>query len=142
MRHIQRIQRTLLIGIVFAAAACRGDGPTAPPPSPSVAGSYQLTTVDGQNLPVTVVDLGTYRASVASGTLTLSEDGTYLYTVGYQLDDGINIRAQADSDAGTWTLTGGSIALASTQSSFSLSGTVSDNVVRLQSTERLLVFRK
>jgi hypothetical protein len=125
-------------------AACRGDGPPAPPspPSPSVAGSYQLTTVDGHSLPVTVVDLGTYRANVASGTLTLSDDGTYAYVVGYQLDDGIKIRAQADSDAGTWTLTGASIALASTQSSFSLSGTVSDNAVTLEGSGRQLLFRK
>ena len=139
---MRQIQRRLLIGIILAVAACRGDRPTDPPASGSIAGSYQLTTVDGQSLPVTVVDLGTYRANVASGTLTLSDDGTYMYVVGYQLDDGIKIRVQADTDAGTWALTRGSIALASTQSSFSISGTVSDNAVTLEGSGRRLLFRR
>jgi len=123
-------------------AACRGDRPTAPPASPNVAGSYQLTTIDGHNLPVILVDLGTYRESLASSTLTLSGDGTYALTFGYQLDDGITIRATANSDTGTWTARGDSIALASTHGGFALSGTASADTVWLQNSERLLVYRK
>jgi hypothetical protein len=136
------MRRTLLLGIALLVAACRGDQPTAPSNIPSVSGSYQLTTVDGQGLPVTVIDLGTYRANVASGTLTLSGNGTYALEIGYQLDDGIKIRAAATTEAGTWTAANGAISLASTQGSLSRSGTVSGNAVTLQSSERLLVFRK
>jgi hypothetical protein len=131
----------LLLGITLAAAACGGDHPTIPA-SPSVVGSYQLTMVDGNQLPFTILDLGTYRANLASGTLTLSGDGTYLFKVGYQLDDGLKIRASADSDAGTWSAAGDAISLASTHGDVARSGTASSNGIRLQSSARVLEFRR
>lgn len=122
-----------LVGIVLALAACGSDSgsPTAAPAT--VAGTYNLTTVDGQALPFTVVDLGAYQAKLASATLTLQADGTYAFQFAIRIEDSGNIRSVSQTDGGVWNTSAGTVTLTSTQAGFTRTGAVSGGVMTLQS---------
>ena len=131
-----------LVGIVLTLAACGHDsvGPSRNPSA--VAGTYDLTTVDGAVLPFTVLDLGAYRAKLASGTLTLRVDGTYSFQFGIRIEDSGNVRTTANSDGGLWNVNGQAITLASTQGDSARTGTVSGTMMTLQSSIRVFGLTK
>ncbi len=131
-----------LLAITLTLAACGHDsvGPSADPPT--IAGSYNLTTVDGLVLPFTVLDLGAYQAKLASGTLTLSADGTYSLELGIRIEDSGNVRMASSTDGGLWNVTGQTLTLASTRGDISRTGTVSGNMMTLQSSVRVFGLTK
>ena len=131
-----------LLGIAFTLAACGHDG-VGPSPTPStIPGTYNLTTVDGQVLPFTALDLGAYKAKLVSGTLSLSADGTYSFQFGIRIEDSGNVRTAADSDGGLWNVNDNAMTLASTRGDISRTGTVSGNVMTLQSSSRVFGLTK
>jgi hypothetical protein len=132
----------LLLGIALTLAACGSDAAVTPPPEASISGSYQLTTVDGQTLPFTAIDLGTYKAQIVSGVLALDTNSTYSLTFDVSLDDGVKLRTVTEGDAGQWSMSGSAINLASARDTTSWTGTVSGNVITIQSSTRVLVLRK
>ena len=131
-----------LLGIVFTLAACGHDsvGPSLAPST--IAGTYDLTTVDGQVLPFTALDLGAYQAKLVSGTLKLSTDGTYSFQFSIRIEDSGNVRTAADSDSGLWNVNDNAVTLASTQGDISRTGTVSGTVMTLQSSIRVFGLTK
>ena len=131
-----------LLGIVFTLAACGHDGVGPSPPSSTIAGTYDLTTVDGQVLPFTALDLGAYQAKLVSGTLKLSTDGTYSFQFSIRIEDSGNVRTAADSDSGLWNVNDNAVTLASTQGDISRTGTVSGTVMTLQSSIRVFGLTK
>ena len=139
------MRRILFLGIAFTLAACGRNDVVSPPASPTpsaISGSYQLTTIDGQNLPFLVVEIGAYQARLVSGTLNLNANGTYSLEFTLRLDDSGNARASTDRDVGVWNITRDSIALVSTAGDLAKTGTVSGNVITLQASSRVLVLRK
>ena len=132
----------LLAGIILTLAACGSDsvGPSAAPAT--VAGAYNLTTVDGQALPFTVLDLGAYQAKLASATLNLKPDGTYSFQFGIRIEDSGNVRSQSDSDAGVWEKSANTITLTSNEGSVTRTGTLAGGVMTLQSGPLVLGLRK
>jgi hypothetical protein len=135
------MRRNLLVAVALALAACGQDGSAGPIPSP-IPGSYNLTMVDGQVLPINVVDLGAYKAYIVSGTLDLNSDGTYYIDFDVRVEDSGNIRTQTLDDVGLWNVMDDSITLASTRGSISRTGTLSGDAITLQSGGRVLVLRK
>ena len=131
-----------LLGIALTLVACGHDS-VGPSPTPStIPGTYNLTTVDGQVLPFTALDLGAYQAKLVSGTLTLRSDGTYALQFGIRIEDSGNVRTAAESDGGLWNVNEKAITLASTQGDSARTGTVSGNVITLQSSIRVFGLTK
>jgi len=93
-----------LLGLAFTLAACGHDSVAPTPTQSTVPGTYSLTTVDGQVLPFTVIDLGAYQAKLASGTLSLRADGSYSMQFGIRIEDSGNLRTAANSDDGLWNV--------------------------------------
>ena len=134
------MRRMLVLGLVLTVGACAANA-TDPRP-PSISGSYELTIVDGQSLPVTLLDLGAYRLQVVSGTLTMDPGGTYAQELGLRIEDSGNVRTSTDSDAGRWTVVGDSITLVSDGGGFSRTGTVVGDAITLQSSAWVFRLRK
>lgn len=127
------MRTSTLLGIALTLAACGSDGvgPAAAPTA--VAGTYNLTTVDGQALPFTVLDLGAYQAKLASAALDLKADGTYSFEFGIRIEDSGNIRSTSQSDAGVWSKSGNTVTLTSSEGSVARTGNVSGALMTLQS---------
>jgi hypothetical protein len=89
--------------------------------------------MDGQALPVTVLDLGAYKAKLASGTLNLKADGTYSFEYGIRIEDSGNVRSQLDIDGGSWTKRADTITLTNSAGSLTQTATLSGAVMTLHS---------
>lgn len=136
------MRRILSVAIAFTLAAC-GHDTTGPSPTPSrIPGTYDLTMVDGQPVPLTVFEVGAYRATLVSGTLTLHADGLYSLDLDTRIDDSGNVRHQTDRDAGLWNARDAALTLASTQRGIARTGLVSGDGITLHSSSRVLVLRK
>jgi hypothetical protein len=107
-----------------------------------VAGTYNLTTVNGQALPFTVLDLGAYQAKLASAALDLKSDGTYSFDFGIRIEDSGTLRSTSQSDAGVWTRSGNTVTLTSSEGSVARFGTVSGDVMTLQSSRYVFALTK
>ena len=131
-----------LVAIAITLTACGHDsvGPTAVPAT--ATGTYTLTSLDGTVLPVTVLDLGAYKAKLASGTLTLRSDSSYTFEFGIRIEDSGNIRSQTDSDDGRWNVNGNAITLSSTRANNDKTGTVSGNDMTLQTSGKVFALTK
>ena len=136
------MRNILLIGITIILAACGSDVVSLPSTPTSISGSYQLRTVDGHDLPALVLEVGEYQASLLSGTLTLNANSTYTFEFNVRLDETGNPRTTTVSEAGSWNLTRDSITLAATAGAVARTGTVSGNVITLESSNITMVLRK
>jgi hypothetical protein len=119
MQSPLKIASRLLLSLVLAgAAACSGDdggstGPSTPPPSQDVSGSYDLTQVrtqanlggGGSGLPVTFIDGSGDHVTFVSGTLIMDENG------GFDLKIQVTFNGNPSelTDYGTYSAAGGSI---------------------------------
>lgn len=138
------MRRIVLIGITLILAACGRDDLVSIPSNPNpanISGSYQLKTFDGHDLPVLVAEVGAYQASLISGTLNLNANSTYSLEFNVRLDETGNPRMSTVSEAGSWNVTRDSITLAA-NAGFTRTGTVSGNVISVQSSGITLVLRK
>ena len=77
---MRRLLAALALVVVLPLSACDLTGP-----SDTIHGTYKLRTVDGRTLPWLAIRAGADRIEIASGQVTLNEDGTYqdvtIYTV-------------------------------------------------------------
>jgi hypothetical protein len=110
MRVPRLVAATVLAG-GLASLAC--SGPTDP--NQAIAGTYHLSSINGQNLPyVWVSQDPNNQISFASGTLTLNADGTFVdETVFTVLVDG-QPQSQQLVAAGNWLLQGPTLTLTPT----------------------------
>ena len=103
------MRRTLLVGFALMVAAC-GDstGPTA------IVGRWELTAIEGQTLPVTLLPAsgGGCSLDIQSGELTLKDGGTYTASRQFgQLFQGGLFCPSSQIEWGTYTTTGQTITL-------------------------------
>jgi hypothetical protein len=94
----------LLLGFALMfSVACLGDGMTG---SSSVTGSYTLRTINGSNLPYTVVGTG---MEIVDETITLYEGFTYIKSGHTRTTTNGQVTTQTTNDSGTYGLQGTSI---------------------------------
>jgi len=120
MRNTMKIAAHLLLGVALAGAgACSGaaDGPTGPAPgteppdtphTPSVAGTYMLTLVNGGPLPAllwyddTATDMDA-EMYILEGSIVLRSDGTFRSTSVSQLViEGVGEQVKTSINEGTY----------------------------------------
>jgi hypothetical protein len=107
---LRRLAFTLAAAIPLLVAAC-SDSPTSP--SAAIEGTYSLRTVNGQNVPVTVAQMGADRADITGGSLTLNNNGTFTGQLEFRfVFSGIRAN-QSESLSGTWTADGNTLTLSS-----------------------------
>jgi hypothetical protein len=97
------MQRLLLGFALMFSVACLGDGMTG---SSSVTGSYTLRTINGSNLPYTVVGTG---MEIVDETITLYEGFTYIKSGHTRTTTNGQVTTQTTNDSGTYGLQGTSI---------------------------------
>ena len=112
---IRPLAFALLCATLVVAAACGGsDFPENP--DVSVAGTYNLRTVNNQSLPFTMPD----GSNLASYRIVALDDGTWTSVAVY----GKNVNGQTETDSvsdhGTWTLK---------STTFSMTSAVTNSVV-------------
>jgi len=143
---MRRTLRLVLVLVSALAAACSGDGPTGSSEE-RVAGTYTMTQVNGQNLPMTVFQSSAGRVEVTSGTLVLRADRSYTETVQIRIIPvGESARNDQAIENGTYTMSGTSITFTVPPSGgepgYSYSGSVNGNVLTYSSEGVSATYRK
>lgn len=95
---------TFTLAAVFLAS-CGSDGGTTAPTSSSIAGTWNLTTINGSPLPF-VVQATNPKVEVLSDQLVVNANGTFTETGQLRLTQGGTVVNQAVVGAGTYTLDG------------------------------------
>lgn len=127
MRPIRTL--TALAALTFvglATVACNAltdEGDAA-----DVAGSYTLASVDGNQLPHEISD-GTGSLIINSGTLTLTEGGSYTTSITGQ--DTVGSETWTDTFSGTYTVDGSGIVLIQADDFYPQPGAVSTDAVTI-----------
>lgn len=72
-------------------------------PGGTIHGTYTLQTVDGGMLPWLAVQVGSDRVEIASGQVTLNEDGTYEDVLIYTVTENGAVLSDTERYEGTFT---------------------------------------
>jgi len=111
MRPLTRLVTVLL---VTAAVAC-GDKNNVVAPIGSIAGTWNLQTVDGRPLPVTLDQTGDTIVELTAITMTLtastSSSGSFSLSSTIRLTENGQSTSQTNSVSGTYSLNGAALSL-------------------------------
>lgn len=107
MRVLTKIATFALLGL--AAAACGGDGINEPA---SIAGTYNLQTIDGQAPPVVVYEDAAAKVEIVSGNFVLSANGSFTTNVTFRVTENGQVSTQSESFPGTYTVNGSTVTFA------------------------------
>ena len=106
-RRLRSLGFVSTFAVLAVAGACGGDSPSGPGAS-KPDGTYILSTVNGNGLPVAIFADTNYTYEVVSGSLTLTTGKFSMVTTFRQTVTG-NVSTFVDSTGGTWVLTGTSV---------------------------------
>ena len=80
--------------------AC-GDDPVGPD---SIAGTYQLNTINGQPLPFTLIEDGSDRLELIAGTIVLRSNSTFTDSTTLRLTSGTTVQTEPTVATGTFAI--------------------------------------
>jgi hypothetical protein len=119
-------------------AGCDSDDTTGPTQS-SVAGTWNLTTVNGSALPYTLQP--TPKIEILSDQLVVSANGTFTESTQIRFTNGTTVTTETIPDAGTYSLNGTSATFIYNDGSTG-AGTISGNTLTVAAPGLSLVYQK
>ena len=138
-----KIRHAVVAAAAFATIACGGDSSTGPN---SIVGTFNLSTVNGKPLPVTLVDSingqPIFTVVIKSpSSLTINSGGTFAFTLtATATEPGMAPMTATQTVNGTYTLTGSTVVL--TANGETITGSWSGDTITLNDTGDILVFRR
>jgi hypothetical protein len=139
-----RALRKLATAFTLATAglACGGGDSTGP--STSIAGTYTLRTVNGGNLPYTLIQVGADKLEITAGSIALNADNTFSDRITVRATDGGSVETEEFVAVGTYTVNGTTVTLTERESGDSYSLAHSGNSLTQieQEFQVTLVYRK
>ena len=134
--------RRILVSVFTAAtvllSACGSDSTTAPTPT-SIAGTWNLTTVNGAALPFVLQ--ASPKIEILSDQIVILANGSFTQSTQARLTNGTTITTQTIPDGGTYSLNGTAATFTFTDGG-SETATVSGNSMTIAETGLSLVYNK
>lgn len=134
------IRRTfLLVALMSVVAVGCND---ASGPGGGITGTYTLRTVNGQNVPFVLIQIGqTYKFEILSGQLVLNENGTFSESLSVRETENSTVSTETETTTGTWTRTNNSISFTDSENT-TYSGAISDDTITFTAEQIVVVYRK
>ncbi len=128
------------MAVIALTAACGGgdDGINEPA---SIAGTYNLQTLDGQAPPVVVVDETGFKLEIVSGNFVLAGNKTFTTNVVFRITADNAVSTEAESFSGTYMVTGSTVAFTYSDGDID-SATLAGNTLTFTDGGSTAVFRK
>ena len=105
---VRRILMVLGISVLFAGLSACGSDSTGPKDTDWL-GTYALETVEGQNLPAVLIQIGNDKLEITAGSIRLNEDQTFSASLTFRTTEGGNVTTDTESDTGTYTKNGNAL---------------------------------
>ena len=128
----------VLIGIAIMAACGDSTGPS----ETNISGTYELQTINGQNLPFTLLIVGTYQLEIAAGSVTINANGTYEESTTVREIDGSSTTTTTETSSGTWTRTNNAVTFVDGEDQTSLTGALSGSTLTFSEEGSTLVYQR
>ena len=138
MRVFAKMVAMAVLGL--AAAACGGgdDGINEPV---SIAGTYNLQTIDGEAPPVVVYEEPGFKVEITSGNFILAASGSFSTTVVWRLTEDNVVTTETETFLGTYTVNGPTVNFAYSDGD-SDSATLAGNTLTFTDAGTTVVFRR
>jgi hypothetical protein len=134
------MRRLMLALGAVTLLACGGDSTG---PGRNVAGTWELTTVNGSGLPFTLFQVATppYRLEILGDVITANENGTWTGTITLRENDNGTITTTSEPESGTWSQAGANVTITYSDGS-AVSGTISDDRITLSESGLTIVYER
>ena len=134
------LMRRLIPLILAIAVACGSDSPTQPT-NASIAGTWNLTSVNGTGLPFVINQSGTDKVELVSDVVTATATGTYTEMFSFRETLNGVVTTTTEPDNGTYTINGTAITLHSSTNG-SITGALNGNTFTLVDQGFVFLFTK
>ena len=136
------MMRRLVAVLIVAGIAAGGMWACGDSTDPdSIAGTYNLQTVDGESLPIILGGGGDNMVELASAFERLNDDGTFLESSTFRLTEDGDVSTDVETSDGSWTQSGTAITFTYTGGG-TFTGSISGNTLTTTQQGFTLVFRK
>jgi lipocalin-like protein len=135
------MRRLLSLTLALALIACGDDDSTSAPTNASVAGTWNLQTVNGSALPFTL-SAASPKIELLSSSVNVTANGTWTSTTQTRTTIGTQATTASSTQSGTYTLSGSAVSIRSTDGTTVQAGTVSGNTLTLAQTGLTFVYQK
>lgn len=125
---MQHFARSLaVLALVFSAAACGDDdGPTGAPAN--ITGTYPLRSVNGDDVPTTILEVPGYKFEILSGSLVLNSNNTFTEQATFRETENGTVTETPLTCSGTYTRNGNGITLNETAAGDDCGGTFTGTI--------------
>ena len=130
----------VMAAMVVAVGACSDS--SGPDEGGSIAGTYSLRTVNGSNLPFTVVQLPEFKVEVVSDVVTLNANNTFSEVFTSRTTEGTTVTTESETTTGTYTLTGSLLRMTDTEGNVITAAFSAGNTLTATAGNFTLVYRK
>ena len=128
MRWLRSLATAAALSVTLVACDDDSDLPTLGGPR-IVTGTFDLVTIDGQALPVTIIDETTFVVEVLSGSITLNPDRSCIIQESYRETENGVVSNTSVTLACEYTASGSSITIVD-ENDEQLDATIEDGVLR------------
>ena len=128
MRWLRSLATAAALSATLVACDDDSDLPTLGGPR-IVTGTFDLVTIDGQALPVTIIDETTFVVEVLSGSITLNPDRSCIIEESYRETENGVVSNTSVTLACEYTASGSSITIVD-ENDEQLNATIEDGVLR------------
>jgi hypothetical protein len=136
------MRRFVTLFILLAAVACGGsDSPTAPT-SASVAGTWNLQSINGSALPFVIAQTGANKAEVLSDVLSVVATGSFTQITTLRTTVNGVVTTQSAADAGSYSLNGTAATFTFNSDGSVGTGQVSGGTLTVTTTGLVYVYKK
>jgi len=120
------MRRFLAVIALVALSACGSDSSTGI--SGSIAGTYNLTSVNGSGLPFTL-QASNPKIEILSDQLIINTGGTFTENGNFRITNGTSVTTQSLPDAGTYIQNGTAVSFVFQSDGSTGTGTISGNTL-------------
>jgi hypothetical protein len=138
---MRRLMTVLAAAIVLPLTAC-GDDSSPTEEAAAVSGTYTLRTINGEDLPVTIDQVGDDFAEVIHGSVTFHADSLFTDSVTFRYTIEGEVTVEEDAISGTYEQNGSAVVLTPSDDSGTYSMSVSGNTLTQTFAQFALVYRK
>jgi len=133
--------RKLLLAV--ATLAVLGCGSDSTGPIASVAGTWNLQTINGSPMPFTVLFTASplYRLEILGDSFVANANGTYIETASVRETDGSTVTTSTATDVGTWVQNNNAIALTASDGTVS-SAAISGDIITANESGDVFIYRR
>lgn len=132
--------RKTFLALLALTLACSGDstGPT----EASVAGTWNLQSVNGTALPFVIAQTGTNKTEITADVLTVTSSGSFTEITTVRTTLNGTATTQTVPDAGSYVLNGNNVTFQFQSDGSVGSGTISGNTLTVSQAGLSLIYKK